>query len=51
MITFTLENGSVVTLRGSGTEPKLKYYMELKTEPGKDARWAYPSFIKTYSTV
>eukprot|EP01117_Protostelium_nocturnum_P019610 TRINITY_DN8546_c0_g1_i1.p1 TRINITY_DN8546_c0_g1~~TRINITY_DN8546_c0_g1_i1.p1 ORF type:complete len:601 (-),score=248.95 TRINITY_DN8546_c0_g1_i1:41-1843(-) len=29
MITFTFENGCVVTLRGSGTEPKLKYYAEL----------------------
>nr|CDJ80740.1 Alpha-D-phosphohexomutase domain containing protein [Haemonchus contortus] len=35
MITFTLENGSVVTLRASGTEPKIKYYIELKTAPGK----------------
>eukprot|EP01114_Cavostelium_apophysatum_P020958 TRINITY_DN7176_c0_g1_i1.p1 TRINITY_DN7176_c0_g1~~TRINITY_DN7176_c0_g1_i1.p1 ORF type:complete len:607 (-),score=197.81 TRINITY_DN7176_c0_g1_i1:64-1842(-) len=29
MITFTFENGTVGTLRGSGTEPKLKYYVEL----------------------
>lgn len=29
MITFTFENGTVATLRGSGTEPKLKYYVEL----------------------
>eukprot|EP01096_Ripella_sp_DP13-Kostka_P000575 TRINITY_DN10628_c0_g1_i1.p1 TRINITY_DN10628_c0_g1~~TRINITY_DN10628_c0_g1_i1.p1 ORF type:complete len:590 (+),score=245.02 TRINITY_DN10628_c0_g1_i1:27-1796(+) len=29
MITFFFENGAVVTLRGSGTEPKLKYYTEL----------------------
>lgn len=29
MITFTFENGCVATLRGSGTEPKLKYYVEL----------------------
>lgn len=29
MITFTFENNCVVTLRGSGTEPKLKYYVEL----------------------
>jgi phosphomannomutase len=37
MITFTLGDGSVVTLRASGTEPKIKYYIELKTEPGKEA--------------
>ncbi|KAJ1362011.1 hypothetical protein KIN20_021417 [Parelaphostrongylus tenuis] len=35
MITFNLANGSVATLRASGTEPKIKYYIELKTAPGK----------------
>lgn len=29
MITYYFENGAVVTLRGSGTEPKLKYYCEM----------------------
>ena len=29
MFTFYFENGTIVTLRGSGTEPKLKYYCEL----------------------
>ena len=33
MITFFFENGCIGTLRGSGTEPKLKYYVELA---GKD---------------
>jgi len=37
MITFTLDNGSLATLRASGTEPKIKYYIELRTEPGKQA--------------
>lgn len=35
MVTFTLANGSIATLRASGTEPKIKYYIELKTAPGK----------------
>ena len=34
MVTFYFENGCVATLRGSGTEPKLKYYVELA---GNDA--------------
>src|SRR3978361_1200001 len=29
MITFTLDNGCVFTIRTSGTEPKIKYYCEL----------------------
>ena len=33
MITFTFENGCVVTLRTSGTEPKIKYYTEHKPDP------------------
>eukprot|EP01090_Pellita_catalonica_P017368 TRINITY_DN5225_c0_g1_i1.p1 TRINITY_DN5225_c0_g1~~TRINITY_DN5225_c0_g1_i1.p1 ORF type:complete len:350 (+),score=81.15 TRINITY_DN5225_c0_g1_i1:577-1626(+) len=28
MITFFFENGAIATIRGSGTEPKLKYYVE-----------------------
>nr|CAD7439127.1 unnamed protein product [Timema bartmani] len=33
MITFTFNNGLVVTLRTSGTEPKIKYYTELCAAP------------------
>jgi len=29
MITFTLEDGSVLTLRASGTEPKIKFYIDI----------------------
>jgi phosphomannomutase len=35
MITFFFENGAVFTLRGSGTEPKLKYYSELPGPRGE----------------
>ncbi|XP_062514862.1 phosphopentomutase-like isoform X2 [Corticium candelabrum] len=35
MITFTFENGCVATLRTSGTEPKIKYYTELRGQPGE----------------
>ncbi|CAG9864289.1 unnamed protein product [Phyllotreta striolata] len=38
MITFYFENGTVCTLRTSGTEPKIKYYVELCASPdNKDA--------------
>ena len=33
MITFGLENGVVLTVRSSGTEPKLKYYAEYCAKP------------------
>jgi len=37
MITLFFENGCVCTLRGSGTEPKLKYYIELNGDFAKKA--------------
>jgi len=37
MITLFFENGCVCTLRGSGTEPKLKYYIELNGDFDKKA--------------
>lgn len=33
MITFSFKNGLVITLRTSGTEPKIKYYAELCAKP------------------
>jgi len=33
MITFTFDNGLITTLRTSGTEPKIKYYAELCSDP------------------
>ncbi len=39
MITFTFENGATATLRNSGTEPKLKYYVECSsTKSPEDAQ-------------
>ena len=35
MLTFTLDNGVVGTLRTSGTEPKLKYYVEYCGDPAE----------------
>jgi len=36
MITFWLDNGVVITLRTSGTEPKIKYYTEYCASPEND---------------
>ncbi|KAL7738416.1 hypothetical protein ACLKA6_006731 [Drosophila palustris] len=38
MITFTFKNGFVITLRSSGTEPKLQYYAEMCGKP-ENKRW------------
>lgn len=39
MITMFLENGAVVTVRASGTEPKVKFYSEMSSRTSKeDAR-------------
>lgn len=35
MITFTFTNGCVITMRTSGTEPKIKYYSELCADPSR----------------
>lgn len=35
MITFSFSNGVVVTLRTSGTEPKIKYYAEMCANPSE----------------
>jgi phosphomannomutase len=34
MLSYYFENGLVAQFRGSGTEPKFKYYIELKGQPG-----------------
>lgn len=34
MMSIRFKNGCVAQFRGSGTEPKFKYYIELKGEPG-----------------
>ncbi|VDP52289.1 unnamed protein product [Schistosoma margrebowiei] len=36
MITFDFSNGVTLTLRTSGTEPKIKYYSELRSKPGSE---------------
>lgn len=36
VIAYELEDGSRVTLRPSGTEPKIKYYFEVRVDPGPD---------------
>ena len=38
MITFYLDNKCTITLRTSGTEPKIKYYGEIIGPPGEDSK-------------
>lgn len=43
MITFYFENGLDATIRTSGTEPKIKYYTELRASPEN----RYVGLVKT----
>lgn len=38
MMTIQFSNGCVIQLRGSGTEPKFKYYIEMRGKPGVKRR-------------
>ncbi|KAL0206236.1 hypothetical protein P9112_001543 [Eukaryota sp. TZLM1-RC] len=46
MITWTFENGAVVTLRTSGTEPKVKYYSEMHADSKDKARELLSNLIE-----
>ena len=47
-LTFTFENGCIANLRGSGTEPKLKYYVELH---GPDREKVTAEIIDMVTTI
>ncbi|KAL3318780.1 Phosphoglucomutase-2 [Cichlidogyrus casuarinus] len=48
-ITFQLDNGVTFTLRTSGTEPKIKFYSELISDPGKnDKRQELNKFLTDF---
>ncbi|KAI9228661.1 MAG: hypothetical protein DHS80DRAFT_27184 [Piptocephalis tieghemiana] len=46
MITFRLENGAAITLRTSGTEPKIKYYIEMQGKTEEDAARLLDQVVK-----
>ncbi|KAI9267914.1 hypothetical protein BDA99DRAFT_504345 [Phascolomyces articulosus] len=46
MITFRLENNAVFTIRTSGTEPKIKYYSELRGDSEEQARKDLSSVVQ-----
>ena len=45
MITYRLANGTVLTLRGSGTEPKIKWYAEMVGEERSATIAALDGFV------
>lgn len=47
MIMFEFENGVSVTLRTSGTEPKIKFYTEIAGQPGQE-RAALKTLLTTF---
>ncbi|KAI9206097.1 uncharacterized protein BJ171DRAFT_422329 [Polychytrium aggregatum] len=48
MITFRFENGGVLTLRTSGTEPKIKYYSELGGKTSEAAKAALDRIVEGF---
>ncbi|KAG1169097.1 hypothetical protein G6F70_008690 [Rhizopus microsporus] len=50
MITFRLENNTVFTIRTSGTEPKIKYYSELRGESEDQARKDLSKVVEAIGT-
>uniref|UniRef100_A0A3B3QZD0 Phosphoglucomutase 2-like 1 n=2 Tax=Paramormyrops kingsleyae TaxID=1676925 RepID=A0A3B3QZD0_9TELE len=52
MVTFTFQNGLVATLRTSGTEPKIKYYAEIRAPPGnRDGSSLKEELLKVTGTL
>merc|ERR1712080_299859 len=47
MITFYFEGGNVATIRNSGTEPKIKYYVECKGSTMEEAKKTTEELTKT----
>ncbi|KAF2076229.1 hypothetical protein CYY_002470 [Polysphondylium violaceum] len=47
MITFYFENGGIATLRGSGTEPKLKYYVEMVGQDKSNVEQTLGQLVKS----
>lgn len=39
MLTFYFDNGATLTIRTSGTEPKIKYYSEIIAQP-ENKNWS-----------
>jgi len=40
VLQFSLEDGSMITVRPSGTEPKIKFYISCREKPGKELEQA-----------
>ena len=51
VLQFTLEEGSIVTVRPSGTEPKIKFYISCRENPGAALDKAKEAVIKKISDI
>ena len=48
MITFSFDNDCVLTLRGSGTEPKIKWYSEKRCQQGEHCPNDIENYLQTF---
>lgn len=51
MITFSFENNAVISIRNSGTEPKLKYYSEIRGDNATQAETDLKGLVKEFCRV
>ena len=56
MVTYTMQHvksgqNAVATLRASGTEPKIKYYVEIGGKPGRPREEAHRAAVNARNAV
>jgi phosphoglucomutase/phosphoglucomutase/phosphopentomutase len=51
MLTLKFENGCVAQFRASGTEPKFKYYIEMRGKPGVSRSAVYRELMEMSNVI